>query len=110
MVSFVVLRLSILASNRLIRGTGFFCANANNFVSAGFRVSLSVNRFCNLLNLLSSITLADEYESASILPLMQLIFTATIGGSFPLDDTWNANSELLELGVSVSFSVCLAFE
>ena len=75
-----------------IRGTGFFCANANNFVSAGFRVILSVNRFYNLFNLLSSITFADEH---SIFPFMPFILTSTVSGSLPLDDIWNSNSESL---------------
>ncbi len=83
-VSFSVLRLSILSSKRTIRGTGFFLFRFRQpCFFFGFKVILSFNRFCNLLNLLSSSTFADEHESASIFSLMPLI-SIYLGCRYPI--------------------------
>ena len=96
MVLLPVLMLSISASKHPTRGTGSLCANANNRVSVGRAAILFLSELWSFSSLRSSMMLAVEHESASILSFIPLTQTATMAqlrrrGMSTL--TWKVQSE-----------------
>ena len=78
MVLLPVLMLSISASKHPTRGTGSLCANANNRVSVGRAAILFLSELWSFSSLRSSMMLAVEHESVSILSFIPLTQTATM--------------------------------
>ena len=107
MVLLPVLMLSISASKHPTRGTGSLCANANKRVSVGHTAILFFSELWSFSSLCSSMMLAVEHESASILPFTPLTRTSTVAqlrerGLSAL--TWKVKSESDDSSCSSSWT------
>lgn len=79
MVLLPVLMLSISASKHPTRGTGSLCANTNNQASVRHTAIFFLSECWIFSSICSSMMLAVEHESASILHFTPLTRTSTVG-------------------------------